>query len=259
MAKEGRDAMVSVIIPTYNRAESLDRCLASLSKQDYPSMEVIVVDNSNDGATEDVLGKYPNVKEISVAKREAQARARNRGVESSSGEYVLFLDDDVVLINKDSVSNSVRTLEGDSGIGAVGGMIWSKDFEAGRMVVSAPVLLLQSLRWERYVSIGSGMKEVDTLQTSNLMMRKRLFTSLGGFDQSFKRVEDADLCYRIREDGHKVMLNFGSAVVHYNRGSSGARNLVGRMATDYYYRMRFQVKHFGLLRTNPLAVFDFRR
>src|SRR5271157_5129110 len=94
---------VSVIIPTYNRAKQLDKCLASLFKYKYPYMEVIVVDDSNNDETVKVLKRYPQVKIIRNFKRGSQAKAKNQGVASSSGKYVLFLDDDVVLKRRGSI------------------------------------------------------------------------------------------------------------------------------------------------------------
>jgi hypothetical protein len=220
-------------------------------------MEVIIVDDSDNDKTAKILKGYPKIKVIKNSERVSQAQARNQGVAVSSGRYILFLDDDVVLVRKDSVSNSVKVLKNDRTVGAVGGMIWGKDFRKGNMVVSAPMLLLQNLRWEKYVSIDKGMREVDTIQTSNFMMKRAVFNAIGGFDRSFKRVEDADLCYRLRKKGYRLILNFDSAVVHNSYGGHGAYNMVKKMITDYYYRMKFQVKHFGLLGTNPLAVFDF--
>ncbi len=91
--------VVSVIIPTYNRKESLLRTLDSLARQTYPAdrMEVIVVDDgSTDGTTDAIASRYAAVHLIQQANQGAAA-ARNAGVGLARGELLVFVDDDVTL------------------------------------------------------------------------------------------------------------------------------------------------------------------
>jgi glycosyltransferase involved in cell wall biosynthesis len=85
---------VSIIIPTNNSGETFEKCLRSIQGQNYPSYEVIIVDNfSNDGTLE--TAKKFNAKIIQ--KKCNPAQARNIGLDNSTGRYVLFLDSDQVL------------------------------------------------------------------------------------------------------------------------------------------------------------------
>ena len=92
---------VTVVVPVYNRERLLKRCLDSIAGQDWPDMEVIVVDNASADASMDVAldwarhhrNNHMSVKVISERKRGACA-ARNKGLACASGEFVIFFDSD---------------------------------------------------------------------------------------------------------------------------------------------------------------------
>src|SRR5690242_8167475 len=92
---------VSVVIPTYNRCESLKRTLEGLARQDYPTIdfEVIVVSDGSTDKTEEVLKTYavaaPFRLRFFTQANSGPSVARNRGVQESTGEVIVFLDDDV--------------------------------------------------------------------------------------------------------------------------------------------------------------------
>jgi len=74
----------SIVIPTYNRKDTLRRCLAAATSQDYPDYEVIVVDDaSTDGTDEMVRREFPQVRYIRQEPNRGPAAARNRGIEAA--------------------------------------------------------------------------------------------------------------------------------------------------------------------------------
>ncbi|HCE66588.1 MAG: hypothetical protein A2X82_05865 [Geobacteraceae bacterium GWC2_55_20] len=88
---------VSVVIPTYNRANLLPRAVMSVLNQTYPIHEIIVVDDGSFDDTETVVlqfqKKYPNIKYKRILNSGAQA-ARNEGIRQATGEWIAFLDSD---------------------------------------------------------------------------------------------------------------------------------------------------------------------
>ena len=87
-------ASVSVIIPTYNRRESLRRALTSVFQQTVPPLEVLVVDDgSTDGTKEMVRAEFPQVTYF-FQKNRGVSKARNRGITEARGEWIAFLDSD---------------------------------------------------------------------------------------------------------------------------------------------------------------------
>lgn len=93
---------VSVIVPTYKRNQYITRALDSILVQDYPDIEIIVVDDNGEGsedqrATEATLRKYISKDEIRYLKNKENVGgsiARNNGIQAATGEYITFLDDD---------------------------------------------------------------------------------------------------------------------------------------------------------------------
>ena len=79
---------VSIIIPVFNNQEALNKALVSISEQSYKSLEIIVVD---DGSSPSITVSNTDVKLLKQANLGAPV-ARNKGLESSTGEFVVFWD-----------------------------------------------------------------------------------------------------------------------------------------------------------------------
>ncbi len=114
-----QERLVSVVIATHNRARLLEQALSSLAGQDHRPLEVVVVD---DGSTDDTSQRvatleatwrgYPGLALSYQHQRNAgPAKARNRGMRSARGDYILFMDDDD-LMAPDAISQLVRALGG---------------------------------------------------------------------------------------------------------------------------------------------------
>lgn len=91
---------ISVIIPTYNRRDTIERCISSVIKQSYPAYEIIVVDDGSKDGTIDIIElKYKNNVKLVKQKHKGAQAARNLGIKVALGEYVAFLDSDDEWIN----------------------------------------------------------------------------------------------------------------------------------------------------------------
>ena len=88
--------MISIIIPTYNRANLLERAVDSILKQTYNNWELLIVDDGSIDNTKDTVNKYLNDKRIKYIYQEnkGQGAARNLGIKNSNGDYIAFLDSD---------------------------------------------------------------------------------------------------------------------------------------------------------------------
>lgn len=107
-------SLVSVIIPVYKTERYVEECIASVLEQDYQNIEVILVDDGSPdhcpAVCEDYAGKYKNVRVIHQENQGAGA-ARNRGMESAGGKYLLFVDSDDRLDGKSAVRRLVEKAE----------------------------------------------------------------------------------------------------------------------------------------------------
>ena len=89
----GPDPRISVVIPAYNEAASIGPCLASLLRQTWRDVELIVVDDGSTDATRDIAGRYPV--QLLAADHRGPAAARNLGARTASGEILVFVDADM--------------------------------------------------------------------------------------------------------------------------------------------------------------------
>ena len=88
--------LVSVVLPTFNRARTLPRAMASVLNQNYPALELIVVDDGSSDDTAQVVGAFsdPRVRYVPLAKNGGASHARNEGMRRARGRYIAFQDSD---------------------------------------------------------------------------------------------------------------------------------------------------------------------
>ena len=91
-------SLVSVIIPTFNRAASVSRAIDSVLGQTYPRVEVIVVDDGSTDDTRERLSAYDHRVQYVYEENAGPAAARNRGAALATGELIAFLDSDDVIL-----------------------------------------------------------------------------------------------------------------------------------------------------------------
>lgn len=84
---------ISVVIPTFNRAETIERAIDSVLNQTYNNFELLVVDDGSTDETEDIISNYPDIKYLKQ-ENSGVASARNLGIKNSTGDYIAFLDSD---------------------------------------------------------------------------------------------------------------------------------------------------------------------
>jgi len=203
---------VSVIIPTRDRPEILRVCLEHLLNQEYPTFEVVVVDNSTDERTQDVLNLFPNVQNIRASKPNL---ARNIGIERSSGEILAFIDDDS--ITKPSWLMNIVAGYVDESVGGVGGRVLEKPID----ILPSKQIIAKIRPDGRIIGKGldadfSGFVEVDHLRGCNMSFLKKALEVIGNFDSNYTYWrEDTDICLRIKRAGFRILFNPKAEVVHY--------------------------------------------
>lgn len=197
-------AAISVIIPTYNGAATIRKTLAALARQSFRDFEVVVVVDGSTDDTFDILTKitknFPTLHFFNI-ENQGRAGARNRAVEKSTSELLLFVDDDVELFenavelhydflkkNPSSISVGSLTMERmESGA--------NKDFFDYRLAVesSGAAAVEQAVSFTNYI-----------FTTANLSMARRTFDLVGGFDPLLRDSEDFDFCARALEANFRI-------------------------------------------------------
>lgn len=253
-------SLVSIVIPVFNRKEEIARCLLSIQEQEYRPMEIIVVDDgSNDGTGDAICAMGKEIRLLRSAMRCGPAHARNLAIRKAKGVYVLFLDSDTVLENRQVVKEMVRKMDEDSSVGSVGGEIpvylglsnevrgRSLNYFGDSTPTSVKVGLVEEALW----------KECSYLATCNCMMRTADLKTIGGFDPYFVfGGEDTDVGFTLGKIGRVNFVGSRTGIQHYHIK-------VGRYSDETYRyhstRVRFNVKHFGLVRNMVILLRDCLR
>lgn len=213
-------SLVSVIIPTYNRASLVCRAIDSVLAQSHHHLEVIVVDDGSTDATADTLRRYQHRIRVVRQDNGGPSRARNRGIAEASGDFVAFLDsDDTWYPTK--IERQVELLEhvGDDVPCCVcNALMVSPDGS------SASTFEYADLRPDIAAGIWSNVPQVlltrFLLTTQALLVRRKALQAVGGFDESLSLLEDHDLALRLSLQGPWAFL--AETLVRYHAESPGS-------------------------------------
>jgi glycosyltransferase involved in cell wall biosynthesis len=188
------NSTVSVIIPCYNHGQFLEETIQSVLNSDYKSIEIIIVDDgSTDGSSEVALNlAFQNPDQINVIMQENQgpSAARNRGIESSTGPYILCLDGDD-RIGPTYISNAVQILDAQEDVKVV--------------YCHAEKFGEKTGPWNLKPFSRSALA-LDNMIFISAMFRKEDWQAIGGFDPRFtKGWEDWEFWINLLKSGGKVI------------------------------------------------------
>lgn len=216
--------LVSAVIPNYNYAQYVAEAIESALDQTYQNMEVIVVDDGSEDDSLKVLEKFGDRINVISKQNAGVSAARNAGVAASSGEYVAFLDADDAWLPK-KIERQVECLESDPqrGLVHVGVLDINSDGSAReehKLGLNGNVIE-SLLLFDRGGILGGG---------SGLMVPRRVFDEVGGFDIRLTTSADWDLCYQV---ARRYTVGFVDAIlVRYRYHDSNMHGNIERMEAD---------------------------
>lgn len=259
--------LVSIIILAYNNCSFVDACLEAVSRQDWPSLEVLFVDNASiDGSADAAREAMTRLKiageVISLKQNLGCAGGNNSGWRRARGEVFLFLNPDTEM-EFDCVTRLVRPLLDHPAYGITGAKMY---FPGGRILQHAGGIVHPNGMTNHY---GAGeedhgqcdeVREVAYVTGAALAMRRDAMEEVGGFDEDFfpAYYEEVDLCLRARRLGYRVMYIPDAVLVHHESVSVGQNSktihrLFPRM------RIRYLLKNLTLRQLAGWAIpFEYR-
>lgn len=178
---------VSVVIPTYNRADCISEAIDSAIAQTYKDYEIIVVDDGSQDNTRDVLKQYGDKIKYVYQENKGEAGARNRGIKEAIGEYVAFLDSDDIWL-KDKLEKQVKVLSNsnvDTGLVYCAMQVMQNKTLTHKILPSFPAFNFNDLL------IGHKCFSMSVL------VRKECFERIGLFDESIKLGCDYEMWLRL--------------------------------------------------------------
>ncbi|WP_297337972.1 glycosyltransferase family A protein [Algoriphagus sp.] len=194
----------SVVIPSFNRAATLERSIESVLVQTYSPHQIILVDDGSTDSTQKIVSKFPKVT-YHYQKNKGVSAARNKGVELATGEWLIFLDSDDELL-----PNALYDFQ--------------KEIEIYRdvLVFSAGYILIQGIRKNEFIpKEGRYIGQV----SGSFVINRKLFLKLGGYDTRLKFGENTELFFRIEWQGYQVKKIFKSVLYYFQNPNGGNNNL----------------------------------
>lgn len=210
--------LVTIIIPTYNGANTLARCLKSISLQTYKNIEVIVVDDNGIGTVNQIktaeivtcFKELLNLRYIAHEYNKNGAAARNTGLLDACGDYICFLDDDDLYLPK-RIENAVNVLK----------------LQSEKKIVFCDVLIQRNNRLVNIVrpKFVENIKKELLFNTgyvgtgSNIFFRRSFLNNICGFDERYFRRQDNEFLLNNLDDINYAIIN-SVDIVKCNSGNS---------------------------------------
>lgn len=258
---------LSIIILTFNVERVIKACLNSVFSSLKKDWEVIVIDNNSTDKTVEMLKKFQHdsLKIIENKENSGFAGGNNIAVQQAQGKYILFLNPDTI-VEQNTISYCVNYLHDHPDVGAATVKIvlgnGKLDYSCHRgfptpwnsfCFFSGLTKIFPKVKSFSGYTLGyknlNEIHEVDAINGAFFMIKKELGDKLNWFDTDFFwNGEDMDFCYRIKEEGYKIMYLPDKKIVHF-KGSSGghkkgsktfyARFEVMKLFYDKHYRNKY--------------------
>lgn len=181
--------LVSVIIPTYNRAHYIAASIQSALDQTYPHLEVIVIDDGSTDNTAEILTRFDDRVHCIKQVNQGVAAARNTGLAQVQGQYIAFLDSDDLWL-PDKLEKQIAALEARPEVGLIHSRMMEID-EHGN-ALNTETYTEDDLRGHIYKRLLRGVPII----TSSVVVRQSVIAHIGSFDH-MRMGEDSDLWVRI--------------------------------------------------------------
>jgi GT2 family glycosyltransferase len=228
--------LVSILIPNRDEAESLKKCLNSVfAKSTYENYEVIIIENNSTRqetfACYRELQEHHNVRVVTWKDEFNYSAINNFGEKEARGEYLLFLNNDVEVINPGWMEELLGNCQRKE-VGIVGAKLYYPDYtiqHAGTIIgiggIAGHAFLNMPGQRSGYLHKASLQMDLSAVTAACMMMKKSVFEELGGFEEELSvAFNDVDLCLRTVRAGYLVVYNPKVELYHYESKSRGTED-----------------------------------
>lgn len=216
---------VSIVIPVYNQLDYTKQCLESLANTVNQKVELIIVDNASNDGTYEYLSNYADDKINLVLIRNEEnlgfPKAVNRGIEETTGKYVLIANNDIIF-NGNWLERMIEVAESDEKIGLVGPI--SNEVSGLQRDDKAVYSSIEEMK--EYAEIVNAKNKNQILNFPRLaflctLIKREVINKIGGLDERFSpgNYEDDDYCLRAQLAGYKAVIAKDVFIHHFGSKS----------------------------------------
>jgi len=204
----GEWPLISVVVCTYNGSSTIRQCLEGLQRLDYPSFEVLVIDDGSTDGVLDIVREY-DVELVQLPENRGLSWARNEGMRRATGEIVAYLDDDA-WPDPSWLTHLALAFSHSDHVGIGGPNIAPPGYGVvADCVANAPGGPSHVLHTDLLA---------EHLPGCNMAFRRTAILAIDGFDPRFHIAgDDVDLCWRLQEHGGTLGFCAGAMVWHHRR------------------------------------------
>jgi GT2 family glycosyltransferase len=204
---------VSVVVCSYNGSKTLDGCLASLEKLNYPDYEVVLVNDGSTDSVPEIAARYPYIR-YHAQKNQGLSAARNTGMNLATGEIIAYTDDDC-FADADWLYFLVSKLL-ETGASGVGGpnLLPTGDGPVAACVSASPGT-------PAHILVDDNVAE--HIPGCNMAFWADRLRAVGGFDPVYTKAgDDVDACWRLQAEGNVLVYAPAAMVWHHRRATVNA-------------------------------------
>ena len=216
---------VATVVVNWNSWRDTVACLQSLEKLDYPQTPVVVDNGSTDGSVPRIREACPQVALIELGRNFGFGAGCNVGLRRAlamGADFIWLLNNDT-LVDRTSLSSMIEAALADSGIGAIGSIIYHMD-QPDRVQVWGGWRVRMLLGSVCPYTANMPLRRLDFVSGASCLLRAHAVRSVGLFDEGFFMYwEDADLGFRLRRQGWKLGVADRSRVWHKGGAAIGPR------------------------------------
>lgn len=230
------EPLVSILIPNRDQKETLEKCLNSIwEKSTYNNYEILIVENNS--SSPEIFDYYreiekrPGVRILTWKEGFNYSAINNFGEKSAAGDYLLFLNNDVEVINPRWIEELLGNCQRKE-VGIVGAKLYYPDDtiqHAGTVIgiggIAGHAFLNMPRSRTGYLHKASLQMDLSAVTAACMMMKRQVFKQLGGFEERLSvAFNDVDLCLRTVQAGYLVVYNPEVELYHYESKSRGAED-----------------------------------
>ena len=224
---------ISIVIPNMDHIKDLKKCINSILKSTYENYEIVIVENnSKEAETFEYYEKLKSNEKIKIVKLEINefnfSKIVNYGVQNSTGKYIVLLNNDIEIINKDWLEQMLMYVQ-QNNIGICGARLY---FDDNSIQHAGVTIGIRGLAGHKYREVNkenftdkdgiSYVQDMSAVTAACFMVKKSDYEKLLGFDEKLAvAFNDVDFCLKMRKERKLIIYNPFVQAYHYESKSRG--------------------------------------